>query len=723
MAELALPKGWTAIGEPQPVEAAGLSLPKGWTAVGEPQPITPAENAPARVNRYSLPALLGMGGEAAQNQSISDMKDIGRGAALGVTGFAELVPPLHERAAGWSRYLQSGVKDPKLATLGKLGEEGLEFAALGGPAGKLAKYAIKEAPEAVGWASRMLRAGGRGALTGGGFGALSGFQTPTGNPDFEKSLKEKGSAAIEQGGWGAALGTGLGVLGSGAKSAYGLLSRSGGKELEKSAEALRGEFSGQVGGAHTAEETKTAEALKRASAMSTDAAQIRAQGHGARLEEAERAAEALSKDLAQSPRMDRVALGEKVQKLTDALVTRLEETRSRDSGFAEAVESAGRDANVRTGKVRAAIKQMEQDLRNPEQRSVLGQIKQELTSPDTTPVAGAEGGATAKEVAALNLRSVDSLRKYLNSRLNRLNISVEQGGLGSDKDLKKHLESLRAILMEEAGNTHPAYREALEKYAKLSRPLDELTGKGALGGTTKEMQFGDDFQMEQGAVLTRLFSKTREGSEVLHQLMQEDPSIKDSIRLFLNRELHGVEGAAKPINATKLTEFLDKNEELLKRTGLFDEFKATHQKLSGSEAAIEKLRTQHAEAETTTKELQTGATQAEREAQTAKKLSEDYAKEWSALTDANTTPRKAAEAVSSLTKRLRTDGHLTPEQERQFDERARQILAEYSNRDAALKLLKALAIAAGTAGAAYAGIRGSEAISGVNVLFPHQGRH
>ena len=262
--------------------------------------------------------------------------------------------------------------------------------------------------------------------------------------------------------------------------------------------------------------------------------------------------------------------------------------------------------------------------------------------------------------------------------------------------------------------------------------------------------------------------------------------------MFLNRELYGFGAAPKTVDAKTLARFLDKNEQVLKQTGLTDDYLATHQALSGSEAeiaeakaassarrfgaasakeaagaaekqlgqtqslrekavarlseaqkppsaaearagdkeakeraakALAKLTEQQQGAKAKASELQSAKTASEKEAQAAKTLSENYAKQWSALTDANTTPRKAAEALKSLTKDLRERGHLTAEQERDFDAQARDIIAKYEDQAKARGLLKALAIAAATAGAAYAGVRGSEAISGVNVFFPHGNRH
>ena len=839
----------------------------------DPSTLTVAPSGPpANSNgRYSLPALFGWKGPAAQQQYISDVKDVGRGVAEQITGLGELVPGLHESAAAASKSLGAGVKDPKLATLGGLVEQGAEFAF---PAGKMA-HLVGDAPEAAGWLTRVERAMGRGVLGGGAYGVLSGFQTPTGDPNFESALKKKASAAAEWGIGGAVVGAGLEGAGSLARSGAQLAGRAVGKELNSTAEAFRSRGAEAVGAARTAEEARAAEAARKAAEASAALPKVeqelgrtgraiesikgrapdrltgepglpsreekreaaKALGHGApahdetaeirarvverterrvteakkvaeaqglREEEArefvdlakeraiaaEQAADELAKEVATRPGVTRVELGAKVQRLVDKLIDKYETIRREKSGISKIIADTKGVKNIETDKISGYIaKQKAEVIRDPEQRRILDSIDAELKNV-INEGGVSEGGATVSETPHLSLAQADNLRMSLNRMLNQKQVSIEGKALGIDKHTAGFIRDIQKLLSEAVESKSAAYTKALKKYADLSRPLDELTGRGALGGVDKEMQYGDEFQMEAGAVVTRLMSKSKEGNEVVKQLIDESPSLKVAIKNYLTRELFGPTHLPKEVSASRVRDFIRENEELITHVNITKTFNTILDKLSGSEAevqaakdairdaeervkgtqdwtryaekgvqsqeslharalerlgkptppeklasaadkeakerakrALAKLTEQQQGAKAKATELQSTKTASEKEAEAAKTLSENYAKQWSALTDTNTSPRKAAEAIKSLTKDLREKGHLTAEQERDFDAQARDIITKYEDQAKARGLLKALAIAVATAGAAYAGVRGSEAISGVNVFFPHSGRH
>ena len=704
----ALPKGWTAVGEEQPIAAGGL--PKGWTAVGEEQPIA---NASKPVPQgWEVDPITGV--QLTDPEAMKSEGEVigaaGRGAAETVTGVGELIPGVAPYAARATQSLHAGAKRvpniPEMLQPENLGYMGAQTLELGPIAGRAAGL-IKAAPEGAGALSRAATAYGQGALAGGVYGGLSGFQSPTGDPNLASALQKKASGAIEEGLLGAAVGGALGAGGSLAKSGHGILSTAVGskaKEAEAGAEALREELAGLHGKGQAAKEAEGSEALKKASTLSTELpkfqkeaerttrgiesiegrhdtlegpglpsreekraalgrgneapadlnadirervvertrerardaeAHARAQGakaedakrfaaeQGERLHAAETAGDHLAQELTQSPRMTKVELGDRVQKHVDHLVEALERKRTTESGFAEALAEDKGQPKVPTGEVRAAISQIEQHSRNPEKSAILKQLNELITNKGGAPIAGAEGGVTVKEIRALTLRQADDLRKTINKWLSKRNESVANGGLGADKSIVSALENLQGILTKRMSTEYPNYGKALKKYADLSRPLDELTGKGgALTGTAKEMQYGDDFQMERGAVLTRLLSKTREGSEVLDQLIKTDPSLRESIQKFLHRELYGFEQAPKTVDAKRMRDFISDNEELLRRTNLIKEFVDTHAKLSGSEAEIAQAEQALKQAKTQVKTVSAEASQAEARAAAERSLRE-----------------------------------------------------------------------------------------------------
>jgi hypothetical protein len=142
----ALPKGWTAVGEEQPIVAGGL--PKGWTAVGEEQPIAGAskptpqgwEVDPITGVQLTDPEAMKSEGEA--------IGAAGRGAAETITGVGELIPGISPYAAKATQSLHAGAKRvpniPEMLQPENLGYMGAQTFELG-PVGARAMGLIKPA--------------------------------------------------------------------------------------------------------------------------------------------------------------------------------------------------------------------------------------------------------------------------------------------------------------------------------------------------------------------------------------------------------------------------------------------------------------------------------------------------------------------------------------------------------------------------------------------------
>lgn len=783
----ALPKGWTAVGEEQPI-AAG-ALPKGWTAVGEEQPLAPTAEAPKPYSRFSIMNALGFGGPEAQQQTVQDVEDVGRGAARQITGLGELVPPvvpglsgsMHERAAAATKQLDAGIKDPKLAELGGIGEQALEFTA---PVGKVGRL-IGKAPEAAGFLARGGRAATRGALEGGAFGTLSGFQTPTGDPNFESALKKKKSNAVVGGAYGALGGAAAGGAGSLAKSGLDLGSKALGGATKEAGEAFRGAVADTTSAAsksaaekaaseteqvaklargegtdldfrkrvveRTQERVKDAKAFAEAQGAKAEVAQRVAEQHADRLTAAETAGDRLAQEFADSPRMLPAEVGGRLQETQDRLISAIENHRSEASGFGEALAKDEGQPTVNTGKAIAYIDQkLKMEVTDPNQKALLESLKGQLSTEGNVPGAGEAGGAV-KPLRALTLRQADNFRKSVNNRLAAARARVEGNNLGYDKDLQKWLGEIKDIVMTDAAPPGSAYRKALDKYVELSQPLNKLAGKGAaMSGVDKGTQFGDDFVMERGAVLTRLLNKTGQGSDAIVQLIEANPAIRNDLERYFNFELNGLKEAPNKISAAKVRNFLTDNIEALEKSGLKDKFLSQFSKLEGSETEIAQAKqavesakahvsarqewTKAAEnkvsaeqklrekavgrLQETQKGIEKGVEEHTAAAEKAKVSSADYAKELDIISNTRTPPKTVASNIKTLTKRLRKDGHISKEQERDLDRRATEILAKYGETEAARNKLIALMKFGGLSLAAYLGLRGSEVASGIHAMNP-----
>ena len=478
-------------------------------------------------------------------------------------------------------------------------------------------------------------------------GALSGALTPTGEEDTLKRYGEKGIAAI--------LGATPGILGKAVGYGSKLLGTAKGKEAVSAAEELRGTIKGLTEAeiATQAEVAQKAQAdLDRISAAQRQIAErdaiaadraarqagtppeamvdIRAKtlertrervadaekaareaglneaetiSHVADVEgrvvQAEDAVQKLEQRLASGETITPEVFGDMIRDTAEKMRTKSVEALEKLAGFGKAISSAGERPIVDTSNI---IKRIDRILKNERDESIintLNTLKRQLT---TT--------VRNKEVAGLNIASTDSLRKAMDRILSTKTIQMANGVAGDAASAVHHVAELKNLLVNAAKKAHPPYGEALQKFAKGSRPLDIVSRKGPLRAVLDVDALSQNFLRGSAEIAGRVIQRAKEGHPVFTRLVAENPEIVNGARAFFNRELFG--GGRVP-NADILRSFLQKNEGVLKQIGIYKEFETVASARASGQRALDIAKAELTQA----KAAQKGATTATREAERA----------------------------------------------------------------------------------------------------------
>ena len=144
----------------------------------------------------------------------------------------------------------------------------------------------------------------------------------------------------------------------------------------------------------------------------------------------------------------------------------------------------------------------------------------------------------------------------------------------------------------------PRYTSALRNYGVLSEPLAPLEQKiGVFAGTT-EKYYGGPNEMLPRDIALQVLDRTRGGGEGLQTLVAANPELKDTFREYLHGELFGAsKKSASEVTAKTLDEFEKEDAEVLKSTGLTEEFADLAQARRANEQTIQSAEKRLAEAE------------------------------------------------------------------------------------------------------------------------------
>jgi hypothetical protein len=307
-------------------------------------------------------------------------------------------------------------------------------------------------------------------------------------------------------------------------------------------------------------------------------------------QQATQAADALEKSLSGRQGIDAETFGGRLRSVVKKLKDDLGKLRKDDSKYEAAFQSAGDVPSISTAEQISNIDSLSKNVRNPTLQRILSVVKSELTT---------------GENKALNLRSADSLKKFLDSVIQ----TRQLGEMSVDKEAVSVLKQIRGQLIKNAVATHKEYGQAMSAFRTASRPLDIVERNGALRKILDVDPFSNDFYLTEAQVVGKILEKVNAGNKVFGRLLEQDPGIKDAARLYFTRSLFGADQAP---SETVLRNWIVKNERALRQTGLFDEFKTIERARRAAQQAVSEAKGEVSVAKGAVREAE--ATRAETEA-------------------------------------------------------------------------------------------------------------
>lgn len=344
----------------------------------------------------------------------------------------------------------------------------------------------------------------------------------------------------------------------------------------------------------TQEQVRGLQGQQKEAASATEQAQAKATDAQTRVADAEKAVDDLDKRLLAEPRTTPEEFGTELRKTTEELHDKYATARAKEAGFDKAIEGAGDELRVDTQPAQGQIDQYLKDVRNPSLKRVLEGMRSLLSS-STESIAGEVGESK------LSVRAADSLRKYLDSVIQ----SKMFGDQAVDKETLFVVKQLKASLVKSATEAWKPYQEALAKWRELSRPLDIVERNGSLRKVLDADPLSTDRALTEAQVVGRVISEAKAGRPTFSRLAAENPSLRDSARLYFTQDLFGKD--VVPTEAALRT-WLKTNETPLRQLGLYDEFKTIRAAKEAAQRAVD-------EAKGTAKETVASARAAEKQEQ------------------------------------------------------------------------------------------------------------
>jgi len=281
-------------------------------------------------------------------------------------------------------------------------------------------------------------------------------------------------------------------------------------------------------------------------------------------QQATQAADALERSLSGRQGIDAETFGGRLRSVVKKLKDDLGKLRKDDSKYEAAFQSAGDVPSISTAEQISNIESLSKNVRNPTLQRILSVVESQLLT---------------GEEKALNLRSADSLKKFLDSVIQ----TRQLGEMSVDKEAVSVLKQIRGQLIKNAVATHKEYGQAMSAFRTASRPLDIVERNGALRKILDVDPFSNDFYLTEAQVVGKILEKVNAGNKVFGRLLEQDPGIKDAARLYFTRSLFGADQA--PSEAV-LRNWIVKNERALRQTGLFDEFKTIERARRAAQQAV-----------------------------------------------------------------------------------------------------------------------------------------
>ena len=511
------------------------------------------------------------------------------GAELGklVTGAGELLPgAAGEAAARGTQYLtgvaeQAGARTPGAGPFAKA-------ASVIAPIPGVAQYlkAAKNLPQLI--------------RRGAGVGAGAGAATPTGSPDISEKILPTTLGTVIGGG----IPTGIAAT----RAGKDIFATAMGRKVQAEAQPFQKEISGlyekplaqqeaeRLAAARTVEkmERQPSVAAERAATRAYTPEQqeallqaqvrkgVREKAAGRRFtsEEEARIAEEAAKQSEQAAELARASIPYLEMQLLSRPTMSAEEfgaqlrnvvrkmqsddvtARAAGANFNGVISKFGETPVVNTNELVNRAKGLAEKTRNPQVRAMLKEIEEEAKT-------------DGKNV--LSVYSSDSLRKYMSKDI----LSKYFAQTGADKEVLKTLKELRSSLIRAMPQE---YKEALGRFRTLSRPLDIVERQGALKRVVDIDPVSTAEKLTEAQVVGEIINKAKQGNPVFSRLLEKDPSLKDSARLYFTKDLFGKDVVP---STDSLRTWLRDNERPLKQLGLYDEFKDIRSARQAADLAIE----------------------------------------------------------------------------------------------------------------------------------------
>ena len=267
-------------------------------------------------------------------------------------------------------------------------------------------------------------------------------------------------------------------------------------------------------------------------------------------------------------------LGRSLQGATAKLAKDGIAARKNAAGYDKVFANAGDKLSVDTTGFLASVNKLYDVTRNPTLQNILTELK----------TLGASGKGVSQEGKyvvdkALSLRSADSLKGYLDSIIS----SKQHKDTKLDRETLQSIRNLKNQLMMKITSSHPDYKEAVNRFREMSRPLDIVERNGSLKKVIDKDPVSTAYRMTEAEVTGHVIRKANAGNPAFSRLLETKPELQDSARLYFTKELFGKEAAP---TVKSFEKFLIDNERSLRQTGLYDEFKTLNSAQKSARDAV-----------------------------------------------------------------------------------------------------------------------------------------
>jgi hypothetical protein len=294
-------------------------------------------------------------------------------------------------------------------------------------------------------------------------------------------------------------------------------------------------------------------------------------------QQAEAAVTALEQKLAGQPGMTADEFGRQLQQTTAKLSKDATTARKQAAGYEQVFQAAGDKPTVDTSGLIASIDKQYKQTRNPTLQNILAELKSQATTGAKVSETGVfEGGEKA-----LSLRSADSLKGYMDSIISSK--MHKSSPVKLDKEILNSLQNLKNQLMMQS-NKNTDYKKAVSTFREMSRPLDIVERNGALRKVIDQDPVSTAYRMTEAEVTGQVIRKANAGNPTFTRLLQTNPDLQDSARLYFSKDLFGKDAAP---TARSFENWLSTNERSLRQTGLYDQFSTLRNAQRSAQEAVD----------------------------------------------------------------------------------------------------------------------------------------